>query len=394
MTAPAEQPRDECADLSRELEIIQQLFAARLRQRDEANAQLIQERKRAEELLSEVTALREENKAQEQEAVEFAGKVEQAMTTYKEEKLALRKEIAVLREANEKLQARQEEIPALQEALQHYEVQIAELQAGQKEMPALREALQHYEVQIAELQAGQKEMPALQESLRQYQAQIVQLQKGQQVIAVLKEALQQSQARIAELQKENEQFLKAQAKARATVQDILAAKTAARTLSEIKIADPSARPPQAGANDAAIQGRSEKATQEMRRPAVLGKDDAPSTTARKEEPAPTPQPPTEERRQSLRRKGNPVPLLIDPGWGTQERINGWVVDRCTAGLGFIVDHELTVGKEMKVRPAKAVEDSWISVVIKHCRATKTGWAAGCEFVDKEKVPYLVRQQFG
>src|SRR5262249_19933861 len=163
MTAPAEPPRDECADLSRELEIIQQLFAARLRQRDEANAQLIQERQRALELLSEVTALREENQTQEKEAVEFALKVEQAMTTSKEEKLVLGKEIAVLREANEKLQARQEEIPALQEALQHYEVQIAELQAGQKEMPALREAL------------------------RQYQAQIVQLQKGQQVIAALKE---------------------------------------------------------------------------------------------------------------------------------------------------------------------------------------------------------------
>jgi hypothetical protein len=105
--------------------------------------------------------------------------------------------------------------------------------------------------------------------------------------------------------------------------------------------------------------------------------------------------PTErgEKRRALRRKGQPVPVLVThfekPG---QEEV-GWVMDRSQGGLRLIFTRSLPAGDELSVRAESASDDlPWVAIRVKHCRASGKRWIIGCEFVDP--LPWSVLLLFG
>jgi hypothetical protein len=67
----------------------------------------------------------------------------------------------------------------------------------------------------------------------------------------------------------------------------------------------------------------------------------------------------------------------------EEPVPGWVLDRSTEGLGLLVDDRLELGIVAGVRPLLAnVEFEWIPVRVVYCRAERTSWRVGCQFLTK------------
>jgi PilZ domain-containing protein len=100
-----------------------------------------------------------------------------------------------------------------------------------------------------------------------------------------------------------------------------------------------------------------------------------------------------EQRRSLRRGGNPVPILVrlpdetEPGW------RGWVFDRSMGGLGFVVESEFEPGAILRVLPVNAPQSTpWIDILVKSCRPGEEGFELGCQFV--KTPPWSVLLLFG
>jgi hypothetical protein len=115
---------------------------------------------------------------------------------------------------------------------------------------------------------------------------------------------------------------------------------------------------------------------------------------RQTRPAPVkPQTERGEKRRALRRKGQPVPVLVThfekPGL---EEV-GWVMDRSQGGLRLIFTRSLPAGDELSVRAENASDDMpWVALRVKHCRQSGKRWIIGCEFVDA--LPWSVLLLFG
>jgi hypothetical protein len=91
--------------------------------------------------------------------------------------------------------------------------------------------------------------------------------------------------------------------------------------------------------------------------------------------------PGSERRTSVRRKGNPVPVQITNDGATMEPFQGWVLDRSTGGLRILVDQPVGVGTILSVRPSKAHGSfPWIQIEVRSCKPERTSYAIGVQFV--------------
>jgi hypothetical protein len=87
-----------------------------------------------------------------------------------------------------------------------------------------------------------------------------------------------------------------------------------------------------------------------------------------------------ERRASLRRDGNPIPISIQIDLAEPVVIDGTVLDRSRGGLCVSVACEIPEGKAIRLRPAGGdAGEQWIEVQIKRSRKRKNSWELGCQF---------------
>lgn len=98
-----------------------------------------------------------------------------------------------------------------------------------------------------------------------------------------------------------------------------------------------------------------------------------------------------ERRNSLRRRGNPVGVLVLAGEGRAEP--GLVLDRSKGGFCLSVAQPVDVGATLRVRTCHAPDDvPWIDVLVRHCAQKGDRWHLGCQFA--EELPWSVLLLFG
>lgn len=100
-----------------------------------------------------------------------------------------------------------------------------------------------------------------------------------------------------------------------------------------------------------------------------------------------------ERRASLRRAGNPIPVLITDAKAEADPIPGWVLDRSTGGLCMSVEVEVEAGTVLSVRTKNAPESiPWWQIEVKNCRKNGREYELGCQWV--RTPPWSVLLLFG
>ncbi|HLJ92303.1 MAG TPA: PilZ domain-containing protein [Gemmataceae bacterium] len=99
-----------------------------------------------------------------------------------------------------------------------------------------------------------------------------------------------------------------------------------------------------------------------------------------------------DRRTSVRRKGNPVGIVLLAGDGTNAE-PGLVLNRSKGGLCVTLSSPVAVGTTVQIRACQAPEDApWVSIVVRHCVSKGKQWQLGCQFV--EELPWSVLLLFG
>ncbi len=100
-----------------------------------------------------------------------------------------------------------------------------------------------------------------------------------------------------------------------------------------------------------------------------------------------------EQRGTVRRKGNPVEVLVTDGEATAEPVRGWVVDRSMGGLCLMLDDEVAPGAALSLKPRNAPPATpWVQVEVRNCKRTKTAYEVGCRF--PKTPPWAVLLLFG
>src|SRR5207245_2244183 len=86
-----------------------------------------------------------------------------------------------------------------------------------------------------------------------------------------------------------------------------------------------------------------------------------------------------ERRTSVRRKGNPVGVVVLAGEAAKAE-PGLVLNRSKGGLYVSVAGPVAVGTTIQLRACQAPGDTpWIHVLVRHCVAKGERWNLGCKF---------------
>lgn len=90
-----------------------------------------------------------------------------------------------------------------------------------------------------------------------------------------------------------------------------------------------------------------------------------------------------EKRTSLRRTSNPVPVAISNVDGTEEPCFGWVVNRSVGGLCLSVEAKNTkfVGTIFSVKATNAPDTTpWVQLEVRNCRQVGKECVLGCQFL--------------
>jgi hypothetical protein len=88
-----------------------------------------------------------------------------------------------------------------------------------------------------------------------------------------------------------------------------------------------------------------------------------------------------ERRQSPRRWGDPVQVLITDYYHAEHPLKGWTVNRSPGGLGLSVPEAILVGSVIKIRATLAPEAiPWIDLEVKNCNPVAGRWELNCMYV--------------
>lgn len=92
----------------------------------------------------------------------------------------------------------------------------------------------------------------------------------------------------------------------------------------------------------------------------------------------------QEKRRSLRRKGNAVSVLISDAKAEASPERGCVLDRSHGGLRLSVSQQVQPGTVLSVRVAHAATIiPWVQLEVRTCTRADVGWELGCQYV---KVP--------
>jgi hypothetical protein len=88
-----------------------------------------------------------------------------------------------------------------------------------------------------------------------------------------------------------------------------------------------------------------------------------------------------ERRSSLRRCGNPIPILVTDEKVVLKPERGWVSDRSIGGLCVKVAQPFEAGSILNVKACNAPDTvPWVPIEVKACREDGGGFELGCQFV--------------
>lgn len=91
-----------------------------------------------------------------------------------------------------------------------------------------------------------------------------------------------------------------------------------------------------------------------------------------------------DRRETVRREGAPVRVLLASPTFRNGVADGFVVDRSTGGLRIAISTAVAPGSTMQVRAANAPDTiGFVTVIVRSCRKNTDFYEAGCEF---EKTP--------
>lgn len=88
-----------------------------------------------------------------------------------------------------------------------------------------------------------------------------------------------------------------------------------------------------------------------------------------------------DRRETVRRKGRQVKVLITDAEALEEPVEGWIMDRSMGGLCLSVTQLVGAGTILSVRTANAPQSTpWVQVEVKSCRDLGGRWELGCQYV--------------
>lgn len=102
---------------------------------------------------------------------------------------------------------------------------------------------------------------------------------------------------------------------------------------------------------------------------------------------------TMDRRQALRRGGNPVAVFLTDADTESEPIRAYVLDRSTGGICLTVPESVEAGTVLSVRAVNAPPTTpWVKVEVRNCRAVGDEFELGCKF--QKTPPWNVLLLFG
>jgi hypothetical protein len=98
-----------------------------------------------------------------------------------------------------------------------------------------------------------------------------------------------------------------------------------------------------------------------------------------------------EKRSGFRRSGSHVAVVLNVQEPAAHQHFGWVVDRCSGGLGIMTDEAIPAGTVVKVRTTKSVGIT-VEMVVRQSRQDNRSCFVGCEFINRPSTEVL--WQFG
>ena len=100
-----------------------------------------------------------------------------------------------------------------------------------------------------------------------------------------------------------------------------------------------------------------------------------------------------DKRRSLRRGGNPVPVVVSDVLKPEELVPGMVLNRSRGGLFLSLPQKLAVGQLIAVRTPEFPDClASVRLRVRHCKQKGDNWQIGCQFM--EELPWSVLLIFG
>jgi hypothetical protein len=91
-----------------------------------------------------------------------------------------------------------------------------------------------------------------------------------------------------------------------------------------------------------------------------------------------------ERRNSVRREGAPVKVILSSPAFRNGTMSGYVTDRSTGGLRVVMEGGVAPGSTIMIRANHAPESTpWVTIIVRSCKDQGEHYELGCEF---EKTP--------
>ncbi|OAI50904.1 hypothetical protein AYO44_17430 [Planctomycetaceae bacterium SCGC AG-212-F19] len=102
---------------------------------------------------------------------------------------------------------------------------------------------------------------------------------------------------------------------------------------------------------------------------------------------------TMDRRQALRRGGNPVAVFLTDAEAESKPVQAYVLDRSTGGICLTVPEAVQAGTVLSVRAVNAPPATpWVKVEVRNCRGVGDEFELGCRFL--KTPPWNVLLLFG
>lgn len=87
-----------------------------------------------------------------------------------------------------------------------------------------------------------------------------------------------------------------------------------------------------------------------------------------------------DKRQTPRRTGNPVRVLITEIGRSSSPREAWVADRSLGGLCLRTREAILEGTKLRVCAADSSSKARVEVKVRSCNKGQSGWMVGCQFV--------------
>jgi len=100
-----------------------------------------------------------------------------------------------------------------------------------------------------------------------------------------------------------------------------------------------------------------------------------------------------DRRQALRRGGNPVAVFLTDAEAESDPVRAYVLDRSTGGICLTVPEAVERGTVLSVRATNAPPTTpWVQIEVRNCRPVGDEFELGCKFL--KTPPWNVLLLFG